>query len=424
MDTLVLETIVLSLVILGLLLWSATMSASETAIFNLGVGEIRDAERKFPRLVKRIRKFRARRQSILVTLLLGNLLANISLFSTSDLLAARIELLGAKSASYWFPVLVLAMVIFCGELIPKFAAIHAPFRVARLIAVPLLVVDRFLLVPRIALGRLTEFLIRLVAGQRPVEGELSSRELGRLLEVAAREGHLMPDESERLQAVLVLAHTEVREIMVPRVQVVAFRLGQGREALLDVVAEHRRNKIPVFKESIDRIEGFLDAKEVLARPTASLESLIRPIAFVPSTAQVSHVIDRFRNDRVRLMVVVDEYGGTEGLITQEDLVEAVVGDLSDESDSATPSLISLGVGTYSVDGGMSISSWGRLVSRDVSRLPVNTVGGLVTFLLDRIPRPKDVARIGSVTLEVLTMKGRRPQRVVVKLDPPKQEVSP
>jgi putative hemolysin len=403
-----------------LLFGSAFFAASETAVFNLGAADLRQVEDRRVRILKRLSD---RRAGLLITVLLGNLLVNIAYFNFGTVIAGRLHRAGLEALAVGLPIVLVLLLILGGEVVPKIAAIHGSKRIALLVGAPLLVIDRLLLVPRAILAALTGVLTRLLLGSRRAEGDLDPAELRSLLEVSASEGHIAPDESERLQGVVALSRTEVREIMVPRVNIIAFPLGDCRERFLDLVALHRRNKIPVYRQSLDRVDGFLDAKEVIAAPGAALETLVKPVLFVPETAPVSQVMERFLRDKVPLMIVVDEYGGTEGLLTHEDLVEAVVGDLTDESDVASPEILHLGPRHFSVDAGMSLGSWASLIGRDVRELGVNTVGGLVTALLGRVPRPKDRVRIGRISLEVVSMKGRRPERVLVRLRMPEEEAA-
>lgn len=401
-------------VLAGLLAASAFFSASETAVFNLGDADLRTGAGAARGVLRRLL---ARRESLLVTILLGNLVVNITWFNLASVMASRFSAADAGGLAAATPLLALALVILLGEVGPKVAAMRSSRRIAVAAAAPLLAVEWILLPVRVVLSGITVLLTRLLVGARRAEGDLTNQELADLLRLAAREGHIAPDESERLQAVVALSRTEVREIMVPRVSVVGLPVDASRDQLLEAVAAHRHNKLPVYRGSLDRIEGFVDAKEALAAPDTPLASLVRPVNVVPESTPVGQVIERFLRDRVRVMVVVDEYGGTEGILTHEDLVEAVVGDLGDEGEDATPDVIHLGPAHYSVDAGMSVASWSRLVGRAPQDLGVTTVGGLVTALLARLPKPGDQVRLGRLVLEVLSMKGRRPDRVLVRLAP-------
>ncbi|MAG59107.1 MAG: hypothetical protein CMJ83_22705 [Planctomycetes bacterium] len=401
----------------ALLLASAWFSSAETAVFSLGWGGLQSMGGG--RLVRRLEALLADRRRLLVTILLGNLVVNVLYFNLGTLLAVRLAQGGHTTGAVVLSLLILVMIVLFGEVLPKSVAVAWPSRVARLAAEPLWWLQRVLLVPRVALGLIADAVGRVLTWDREEEGELDPDELGALLSLAAKEGHLARGELDALQAVLALSRTTVKEIMVPRVDLVTFALEPDsepeplRSQFLVLVAEHRHNKIPVHAGSVDQITGFLDAKEVLMQPEVSLAQLLRPVDFIPETVLVTNAMERFREARLRVMIVVDEYGGTEGLLTHEDLTEAVVGDLMDESDA--PEVVAEGPGRWIVDAGLGVRRMARIMGLAETDLPVATIGGLVTLKLGRMPRAGDHVWSGRVELEVVTMDRHHPGKVRVRV---------
>jgi len=409
---------------IALLFGSAFFSSAETAVFSLTLRDLRTGS---PTTVRALQTLLADRKRLLVTILLGNLVVNVLYFNLGVLISTRFHLAGATVASVATPLIVLALIILVGEIAPKSLAVAWPGHVARLAARPLLWCQRGLRPLALTLGVIADGIGRVLMGHREEEGDVDPEELGALLGLAAEEGHLRGDEHDALQAVLALSEMEVRELMVPRVDIVAFEwnddLGESdrRARFIELVASCRLNKIPVHGGEADEIFGFLDVKEVLSRPDSGLKELVRPVAFVPESARVTSLLERFHvtaaedRDRVRMLIVVDEYGGTEGLLTHEDLVEAVVGDFADETDAdGEDRLTEERPGVWLVNAGVGIRALARLVATDSSALRVRTIGGLVMSLLDRLPRPGDTVRAGRIVLEVVSVRKRRPERVRVR----------
>jgi putative hemolysin len=398
-----------------LLLASGFFSASETAVFSIGAADLRGIEESGRRGSAALRRLVGDRARVLVTILLGNLTINILYFNLGALMSYRFAAADAEVAAAITTVLTLAGVVIFGEIIPKVMAVHHPARVALLASLPLVWMELLLHFPRILLSGIATALGRVIMWRHPKEGALSSAELEALLHLSADDGHLRDREGAWLRAILDLSSVAVREIMVPRVSIVAHSLDAGREELLRILTGHPRKRIPVYRESLDHIEGYLDVREVFLKPELGLDELVRPVAFVPESAVLAQVVDRVVGGEAQLFIVVDEYGGTEGLLTKEDVVEAVVGDLSDEGEPAVDPVQVIAPGHYEVDAGLGIRSWGRIMGASMDELPVSTIGGLVSFLLGKVPQPGDSAVRGPLRFRVLSVRGRRPQRIEIRL---------
>jgi len=402
---------------MGVLLFgSAFFSSAETAVFNLSLSDLR---RGRARTMRRLDALLQDRKGLLITVLIGNLVVNVLYFNLGVLVTSRLAAAGATVAAVATPALVLMLIVILGEITPKTIAVTWPGPVARFAAAPLWWLRRVLWLPQLVLSAVAGAVARVALGSREEEGDVDPEELGGLLALAASEGHLEPDEADALQRVLALHETTVKDVMVPRVDAVMFPFldgdsdGSARGRFLEVVAEHRLNKIPVYVDSPDTISGFLDAKEVLGRPDASLPELVHPVAFVPETTAVSEVLGRFQRDRVRMMIVVDEYGGTEGLLTHEDLVEAVLGDLTDETDT-DQRVVEEEPGQWLVDASMGLRGLAQFVDVSPTNMGVRSLGGLVTALLGRLPQVGDSVRAGRLMLDVVSLRRRRPDRIRVR----------
>ena len=262
----------------GLLCGSAFFSSAETAVFSLSLRDLRVGK---PSTIETLQSLLRNRKRLLVTILLGNLVVNVLYFNLGVLVSARFVREGETVAAIATPVIVLALIVLLGEILPKSLAVAFPGRVARFAARPLLWIEWALRPVALVLGLVADGIGRLVIGHRDEEGEVDNEELGALLGLAAEEGHLGADEHDALQAVLALSEMEVKDLMVPRVDVVSFDLHvetedeeARRDRFIALVAQSRLNKIPVHGGELDEVSGFLDAKEVVARPGVSLADLV------------------------------------------------------------------------------------------------------------------------------------------------------
>ncbi|HMS16053.1 MAG TPA: hemolysin family protein, partial [Planctomycetota bacterium] len=376
----------------GLIVFSALCSSSETAIFSLGTSDLR----RMGPVGERIGRMLSDQQRVLVTILLANLITNVLYFTFVGTVTSRFLSGGHTIAGALTPLIGLVVIIIFGEIFPKVMAVLHPRRIARFTYRFVLVLQRALAPARVVLGGIAMGLQRLIVGQHTVEGDLSREELTLLLDLAGREGSLEEDEIESLQAALLLNDMQIREIMVPRVQISAFPADGDRNDLVHLIDESRHNKIPIYEGDRDHIIGFVDAKVVLSEPEKSLRDILVPVVHVPESASVSSVMERFLQSRPRLLVVVDEHGGTEGIVTHEDLIEAVVGDLSDEDAEPEPMVIQREDGVFDVDGRLGLRRMGKILGCPVSKSKTVTIGGLVTTGLQRFPRVGDHLQVGHL----------------------------
>jgi putative hemolysin len=391
---------------------SAFCAASETAAFQIGPSDVRELG-EASRVARALRWIVSHRRRILVTALLLNLVINLFYMNLGQALASAVGVDFGPEVRVLIDVVVLLGLVLFGEVLPKTLALRNPRAVAALTAVPLLVLERALAIPRIVLTKISDSLMRLF-GARGEEGDVTPAELQEVLKLAATKGQLGMDEHEWLRALLDLDDVHVKEVIVPRVEVTAFDVREGREAFLELFVATRRNKIPVHEGNIDKIKGYLNAKDVLTSPDKPIDELIRPVTFIPESASIAAAMQQLQAGGRRLAIVVDEYGGTEGLVTQEDLVESVVGDLSDESEDRWEPVREFAPGEFVVDAALPIHALRRIVGPGPGRRGIATVGGLVSATLERVARKGDRVSFGRVSIEVAAMRGKRPDRLVIR----------
>jgi CBS domain containing-hemolysin-like protein len=390
------------LLLLGaLLLCSGFFSASEAALFSLSPVERRSAARSAQLLLDDPRR-------LLATILLANLVVNTLYFAFASRLV--------PDARGWTGLLlglgVLVVLLLLGEILPKILALRARRTMAR-IAAPVLRLLVLLLEPLTRpLLWVLEVVHRAWSRWVPPEGGITVEVLARVLERGAAEGALHEREADLLAGILELEDIRVREIMRPRVDTLFLDVsGEERASVTRAALAARFGWLPVIDGEPDRVLGCVNLRELVRHPERAIRSLTMPVKFVPEVASALDLLRALRADNAAEAVVVDEYGGTAGVVTTEDVFEAVLGDLRIEGEEQAPAVVPLGAGRFRVPGGLSIREWNEAFGLDVVPRAFETVGGFVTALLGRIPRSGDEVRLGELVLVVHEVAGRRVKTV-------------
>jgi len=408
------------LMFLVLLTLSSLFSASETAFFSIDrLARARLREQKTT-AAERVLALLKKPRDLLVAILFGNVLINIFYFSVANSLASQV-----RDSKPWLEPAIhlgsLVAIILFGEIAPKTLTLGAPVATAQLLA-PILKIwqrmSRFITEP---LSWLTERTLGVVERRWPPPGPLSEVELAQAVALQGREGTLSANLSSLMEDVLLLSRVRVREIMTPRVDIRSFDLSEGREAFLKLVAQVRRMKIPVHKgDGLDGLTGVLNVKEVLRAPGVALTALVKPAWFIPETKSVESLLQDMLVRDATLAIVVDEYGGTAGLVTVEDVIEEVVGDIS--SQPRPSPLEAQGEGVYLVLGLMSVRELNEQLGLNLDD-GATTVAGWFARSLGRIPKVGDEIEIERGWLKVVKMDKFRTRRVELRLKSGVEEAS-
>jgi len=406
--------------LLTLLALSAVFSGSETVLFSLTRVQLekhKGSSNPFRRWVPRLM---ARPKETLLTILICNTAVNVLLFATSYVLFDR---LGRQWGPWVRPVSAVCsvlLVVVCGEVIPKVLAVKFADRLAPFSAA----VVRGAGTVAEPIGRLIDAVLarpveRMMLGPQPrpaSKQDVTIDELKALLHLSRQRGDIDRVENEFLREVIDLRSVRVREVMVPRVDVVAYDVNQPAEGLRDLMRSTRLKKVPVYEGSVDNLIGVVYAKVLFLNPGRPLRELIVPVRFVPEVATCEDLLQHFRETGTQLAIVVDEYGGMAGLVTLEDVLEQIVGDLSEPEEAPTaPEVVPLSDTEYEVSGRLDVRYWAQLFGLPRLAERVVTVGGLVTARLGRPARPGDTVRLGNIELRVTGMHGRRVERVQLRL---------
>jgi CBS domain containing-hemolysin-like protein len=234
------------------------------------------------------------------------------------------------------------------------------------------------------------------------------------------------DEQEMIEGILVFGDTLVREVMVPRIDIVALEAHTTVADALDQAMAAGHSRIPVYQDTIDNVTGVLYLRDLLpllrnGELDRSIVDLTRPVYYVPETMKVDDLLRNLKARKVHMAIVVDEYGGTAGLVTIEDLLEEIVGEIQDEYDVEEPAINQIDPHTWLVDARVSLDDINAETGLQLETEEGDSIGGLVYEQLGSIPRPGDNVDIGNVTITVQSVQGIRPEKLQIVVKEPEEQ---
>jgi CBS domain containing-hemolysin-like protein len=319
--------------------------------------------------------------------------------------------------------------VVVGELVPKGVALGYSERTALAVSSP---VRGFFVVfkPLIWVLQRSSSAILRALGLTPPGGEMevySEAELKMLLSRSREEGEIEEQEQEMLYKVFDFADKEVSAVMVPRPEVVALSIDLPPEEALAAVIESPYTRYPVYRDSIDQVVGILHVRDLFSAlndrglEAVRLDQILRPAHIVPETKDLAALLGEFRRTNQHMAIVVDEYGELEGIVTLEDLLEEIVGEIEDEFDLPDESIERLDDGRVRIHGTFPVDDFNEQFGRALPVEDYHTIGGFVFGLLGRQPEPGDEAAHDGCRFKVLEVEGSRIERVEVELDEPQRE---
>jgi len=321
-----------------------------------------------------------------------------------------------------FIVSVVSIVL--GELIPKGFALANPDRIALAVSGPITLFAK-IVSPLVAVLVLLTKIISKPFGIDPTRTpELSAAEIRLIVEQGSQQGVLEAEEEQMISAVMSLSDSKLHEVMVPRIDIVAIDQEASFDDAVTLVLTEGHSRTPLYKESVDHIVGILYAKDLLriiaaGGPRPRLRDIMRPALFVPESQAVDDLLNELQRRRVHMAIVLDEYGGTAGLVTIEDLLEEIVGEIQDEFDEEEPMKVIVREGEAILDGRADIDEMGELVDPALELEDdeeYDTVGGFVYHRIGRVPVVGDTVAVDPFKITVIKVIGRRVGKVRVTWD--------
>lgn len=407
-----LSEILLLALLIFLLLCSGCFSATETALFSLNRVERRRLKEDKSIRSQLIARALQRPRELLSTILFGNTLINVATSATATLLFQR--LLQAHSLTAAIVVDTL-LVLFIGDIIPKTIAVNQARPLAHAAIKPL---HFFAKLSRPVVGifdRLARGILRVLKIPEEAGGALSPSELEVLFEEAGRKKTITAEERRIARNIMRFSETTAEEIMTPRVDVVAAPLGATREELEQVMIEARHSRIPIYEEGVDHIVGFVSTKEFFLNPDREIRGLLKPVAIFPEGARIPGVFRYMQKNFLNMAVIVNEYGVTSGIVTMEDLVEEIVGEIYDEYEKAEELIRPVGPDEWLVLCRAPIEEINEACGLNLPEVDFVTLNGYLCDQFGEIPGPGQTIERNGARFTIVESKRRRIVSCQIKL---------
>lgn len=411
--------------ILLLLAFSAFFSASEVAFFSIHQVRLRGMRAEADFLGRMVANLMQRPGRLLTTILIGNMIVNILI---SIMLPPRLERIieagfgTPPSISYVLTVCISTVIlVFFGEVTPKVFAVRIGEIYARVTVVPLRAVDWALTPARWSAVKVTEFLFRVTRFDKIQPAPfITDKEFLSVLSDSEAQGVIEQEEGQMMQGILESGDAYVREILVPRPNIVSISYGASVGEARELFRKHEYSRMPVHDEDLDHIKGVLVIKDLLqsiaeGRLDEKIGPLARPANFVPETMTLREFVKDAQRKRMHLSIVVDEYGGTEGIATLEDAIEEVVGDIRDEEERESKLYKKLGKGSYVVDGSLPLDEFCDLIGIDLEDNEHETVAGFFIDHTKKIPQKGDHLSYNDIEFTVDEVDGKRASSLHVRV---------
>jgi len=411
------ETLYLALFIVCLLL-SAFFSSSETAFTALQRVKVEHMVSTGVPGAKRIARMMQHPEKLLSTILTGNNLVNTAAAALGTVLAISVwEEWGILISTIGVSIILL---IFC-ESTPKLIAVHNAERLSIKLAKPVEAASRLFTPAVLALSAIASRFSKLAGGESVARSLVSAEEIRTMISVGHKEGTVEEAEAEMLHKVFDFGDRPVREVTVPRTEVVWVEKGTKLADFLKVYAESPLSRFPVFEESLDNVVGILSVKDVLmglAKGTITsdgvIDDLIRPAYFAPESKRIGELFTEMQEKNYRMAVVVDEYGGTAGIVSLSRLVEEIIGPVGDELAEADRDYEAINEYTFHVDGSMRIEEANEEMGLELPEgEDYETVAGFILSLLGRIPKQGKQLRYKALKIVVTKMRGLKIEEVLI-----------
>lgn len=418
-------TLVITLVLIAVCLYySGFCSSSEVAYFALTPSQLEELKSSKEERDKKVIYLLEHGEYMLSTILISNNFVNTAIVMLSDSVVNQtLDFTHARTLGFVLQVVVITFaILLVGEIIPKVSTQMDPLRVARRNVTTLFTFYGALKGINKALVRMGEVIGKSLTKNK---SELDREDLSKAIELTTEDS----EEQGVLNEILLFQRKTVSEVMTPRIDMEALELSTPYAEVLSFVEECGYSRIPVYDKRIDSIKGILYAKDLLQHlseaPDFRWEGLLREVLYTPEDVKVSHMLEVFRKERRHMAIVVDEYGGTSGLVTMEDLLEEIVGDIEDEYDEDEQLYRELPDGSFVFDGKISILDFLRIVKvEDYDAIlkvsdEAETLAGLLLEVKGDFPQVNEVITIDGHQFKVLSITNRRISKILFIPDPAK-----
>lgn len=362
--------------VIGLLFLSAFFSGSETAFFSLNKARLKQVQKENPHLFHLLSTLLREPRRLITTILIGNELVNVAATATTT--ALLISFIGDLGIGVTI-ILMSFLLLVCGEITPKTFAVYNPVRFTKVAAPPMHMLWRIIF----PLVKLLQTLTNRIFPQQPAtESKVTEEEFKTLVQVSQEEGILEKEEKEMIEKVMEFTDTTVREIMVPVEEIFALPVHLPISKAKSQIKLNLHSRVPVYKESLDNIQGILYTKDLLIsfrkkRPASSLSRLIKPVYFTAQDNLVVNLLREFQTRKVHLAMVIDPQGKMVGLVTLDDLMEEIFGELEEKEHVTERLFVPLSRNTFKVSGRMNVEDFNQTLRCHIDAGDYETIGGFL-----------------------------------------------
>jgi len=415
------EIVLGAIALLLLLFLSAVMSSGEVAFFSLLKTDLESLKKNDKNLYQKVVLLLNNPEKLLATILTGNNFVNIAFVIVSVWLTNQIISFNGNTVLIFIiqTICVTAFLLIFGEIIPKAFATHNPLKIVAFVY-PFIIIIQFIFYPIIHLLSKTTFVIK---DKIKHKKKINFDDLSNAIDLASDD---LKDEKKILKGIVNFASIRVNEILIPRMDVKTVDIKQNFSSIIEQIRESGFSRIPVIKNSFDNIVGILYIKDLLPHLHKSdfkWQSLIRPPYFVPESKFINDLLEEFQQKKIHMAIVVDEYGGMSGIVTLEDVLEEIVGNIDDEFDTESQAFIKLNDYSYEVDGKMLINDFCHIANIDDSifdevKGDSETIAGLILQHSGSMPKENYKVEIAGFTFKVKHADSRRIKTVHITLAQP------
>jgi putative hemolysin len=408
-------TLAITIIVLAILIiFSAIFTTIEAAFFNSSFPKL-ELKAKENSFVNRIIKLKKNPERFISTVVLGNNFVNILFSALLTYFALKISALHSLDTAISITIstiIATIIIVIYGETIPKnLGASHSEEIIVALY--PFLIVFWYVFSPFVfivsTISNATLKLFKVDTSSKKVFD--SQEEVISMIQIGKEEGVIEKAEEKMIYSIFEFGDTLVQDVMTPRVDMVALPVDATKEDVLKIITETAHSRFPVYKEQIDDIIGILYIKDfvkfVANEGNFSLADILRKAYFVPETKRVDELFTEMQKGKIQISIVFDEYGGISGLITIEDILEEIVGEISDEHEKEEKDLEKIGENAYLVSGALSIDDFNEALHSNFSDEEASTIGGIILAKLGRLPNPGEEINIDNFKFIVSKIKDRR-----------------
>ena len=409
---------------------SAFFSGTETALFSLNklqLKKMQKEEEENNRRVKSIIRLLDDPQRTLISILIGNMFVNITASSLATYLA--IKIFGNIGVGIASGIMIFTILVF-GEIVPKSLAVANAEAISKRVARPIEIISTGLF-PLIKIFKAIISAMYYLSGKKSVKEkkEITEEDLITLIDAGKDEGVIEEEENEMIRNIFEFGDTMVKEVMIPRVDMACISSDTSLDSILKLIKKMGHSRIPVYEETVDNIIGILYAKDLLgiyqqwytSKEKFDLKGITRETYFVPENKKIDELLDIFQKDRIQIAIAIDEYGGTAGLITMEDVVEEVVGEIIDEYDKEIKLFEIAEDNAVIADAIISIDEINEILNIEIPENGFETLGGFIFDLLGRVPKKGEKIKYQNCQMIIEQVAKNRIRRVKIIKELPQNE---